>query len=132
MVGIVLLSRDEFYANLDGSMVAGPASDKTWVRNMILNKKVFVGYKTWESIQQYPYLLKLPSKWVIGELTEPCEIHFGGPASFKKYPPDILIIHRLRTYLKEGLKFECECGKKLLSCIELEDYTEITYQRMKK
>lgn len=129
MTGIILVSRDEYYANLDGSIIDGPASDKEWVQNFIQDKTVFVGYKTWEDIQQYPFLLTIPAKWVIGELTEPCDVHFGGPASFMKYPPDRLIMHRTRVYAGEGLKFECPCGKRLISCVELEDYTEIIYEK---
>ena len=68
-------------------------------------------------------------KWVIGELTEPCDVHFGGPNSFMEYPPDRLIVHRLRTYEPDGLKFECPCGKKLISCVEQTDYTEIIYEK---
>ncbi len=129
MTGIILISRNSMYANLDGTIIDGPQSDKQWVREMIMDKVVFVGYKTWESIQEFPYLLTLPEKWIIGELTEPCDIHFGGPKSFALYPPDKLIIHRLRTYVKEGLLFKCNCGKKLISVEELSDYTEITYEK---
>lgn len=129
MIGIILLSREEMYARLDGTVDFGPESDKQWVREFITDKKVFVGYKTWESIQKYPKLLALPSKWVVGELTEPCDVHFGGPASFKKYPPDKLIIHRTRTFLKRGLKFNCGCGKKLLYVREYPEYTEIVYAK---
>ena len=128
MTGIILLSRDEFYAKLDGTIIDGPESDKQWVRDFIKDKIVFVGYKTWESIQQYPLLLAHPAKWVVGELTEPCDVHFGGPESFKKYKPDRLIIHRLRTYEHEGLKFECTCRKKLVRYEECEDYAEIEYE----
>lgn len=128
MTGILLLSRNEFYADLQGRVDWGPKSDKDWVAGFIADKTVFVGYKTWESIQQYSFLLSLPTKWVVGELTEPCDVHFGGPASFKLYPPDKLIIHRTRTYLTEGHKFKCTCRKKLISVSELADYAEIIYE----
>ena len=127
MTGIVLLSRDEFYADLDGGVSWGPESDKQWVRDFIKDKVVFVGYKTWETIQKYPLLLAHPRKWVIGEPTKECEVHFGGMKTFKKYPPDRMIVHRTRTYLKKGLKYNCKCGWKLVSCKELTDYTEIIY-----
>ncbi len=129
MIGIVLLSRDEMYANLDGSIVNGPESDKEWVRNFIVDKTVFVGYKTWKTLENYVHLLALPKKWVIGELTEPCDVHFGGLESFKKYPPDRMIVHRTREVLGEGLHFKCPCGKKLISCVEMPDYTEIIYEK---
>ena len=124
-----MISRDNFYAELDGSIIKGPESDKIWLREFITDKTVFVGYNTWESIKNFEQLVSKPKKWVIGELTEPCEVHFGGPKSFKKYPPKKLIVHRLRTYQKEGLLFNCSCGLKLLSCEELLDYTEVIYEK---
>ena len=129
MIGIILLSRDEMYAKANGDIIDGPESDKQWLRDFIKDKTVFIGYKTWESIQEFPLLLAHPLKWVVGELTEPCDVHFGGPSSFLKYPPDRLIVHRLRTYEPDGLKFDCPCGKKLISCIEQTDYTEIIYAK---
>jgi len=127
MTGILLLSRDEFYADINGDVSWGPESDKLWVREFIKDKVVFVGEATWQTIQKYPLLLAYPIKWVRGEPTKECEVHFGGPKTFKKYPPNKMIIHRTRTYLKEGLKFECKCKYKLLSVDELTDYTEIIY-----
>lgn len=127
MTGLLLLSRDDFYARLDGDISWGPQSDKDWIKEMIKDRIVFVGYKTWETIKDLDFLVSLPKEWVIGEPNEHCQIHFGGPASLVKYPPDKLIIHRTRDYLKEGLKFECNCHKKLISVQELPDYTEIVY-----
>lgn len=129
MTGIILLSRDEFYATLDGDVSWGPESDKEWVRWFITDKVVFCGPKTWESIQQYPLLLARAKKWVTGEPTPECEVHFGGPATFEKYPPTRMIIHRTRFNLNEGLKFNCGCSKRLISCVELTDYTEIIYEK---
>ena len=131
MTGIILVSRDEMYANLDGSIIEGPESDKQWVREFIKDKTVFVGYLTWMSIQTYPLLILLAKKWVVEDMTEPCDVHFGGPKSFLKYPPDKLIIHRTRTVLGKGIKFECPCGKRLLSSTEMPDYTEIIYAKKK-
>ena len=127
MTGIILISRDDFYADENGNVNWGPKSDKEWVKNFIKNQVVFVGYKTWEKIKTYDSLLEQAAKWVIGEPTPDCTIHFGGPASFKKYPPDRLIVHRTREYLHKGLKLECKCGKKLIDVKELPDYTEIIY-----
>lgn len=132
MTGILLLSRDEFYADLNGDVSWGPQSDKDWVKEQIKDKVVFVGYNTWETIKDVESLVELPAEWVIGELTKKCDIHFGGPASFAMYPPDRLIIHRTRNYLGEGLKFECTCRKRLVSVEELADYTEIIYDIKKR
>jgi hypothetical protein len=130
MTGVLLLSRDGYYADKDGKVEWGPESDKIWLREFIRDKVVFVGYKTWETIKPYELLKAYPRKWVIGEPSPDCEVHFGGPKTLKKYPPDRLIIHRTRFDLGEGLKFECPCHmwsvKRVIQC---EDYAEEHYEK---
>ena len=106
MTGILLLSRDNCYADQQGSVAWGPPEDKWWVRNMIYNKKVFIGKRTWRTIEAMSSLVDLPTTWQFVHPMD-ADIHFGGPKSFKAFPPDSFIIHRIHKDIR-GLAFDMD------------------------
>ena len=107
MIGIMLVSADNYISDKKDGVSWGPKEDKDWLRDFIKNKIVFVGVNTWRSIRSFD-IVKDPHYWVVGTPTEQCEIHFGGMRSLNKYPPDMLILHRSPNILGElgGDKFE--------------------------
>ncbi len=130
MTGILLLSENNCFADEDGKVSWGPAADKLWVRRMIFQKKVFVGYHTWKSIQSHYSLLDLPSSW---QFVNPMDatIHFGGPKSFKSFPPDRFIIHKTRTPIA-GMFFDMnwlEDNYELTDSSDCPEYTELIYAK---
>jgi dihydrofolate reductase len=102
MIGVMLLSSDGFYADTVGSVSWGPNSDKQWLHNLIKDQEVLVGHNTFVSISMFPKLMKLAT-WV-DKPTKRTTINFGGLKTWKKYPPDIFIVHKTYKPLHSGFK----------------------------
>lgn len=125
MTGLLLLSRDNYYANEDGSVAWGPKSDKEWVKKFIKGHSVLVGYNTYQSIKGYRELMA-SARWTN---TPPAIISFGGIKTFLRYPPDEFIVHKTYENLGGGLKLPADFfkGYKLVKKEKLMDYEERTY-----
>ena len=128
MIGILLLSANNCYADMNGGVEWGPAEDKLWVRNFIYNKSVFVGKATWKTIDQFSSLIDLPHTWQF-EHPMNAEVHFGGPKSFKKFPPTEFFIHRLYDDI-EGKTFDMqwlEDNYELKASVKKQPWEELYY-----
>lgn len=113
MIGLILLSANNMYANSVGEVDWGPAEDKAWLKEQIKGKNVLVGYSTFATLSKYPKLLALAKQWFVPAYEriygfknvcriDPLDtdisrlnidINFGGPHTFAKYPPDKIIAH---------------------------------------
>lgn len=128
----MLLSKNNCYADENGSVHWGPPGDKWSVRSAIYGKKVFVGRATWKTIEKYTTLVDLPEEWIFDTPGE-ADIHFGGPKSFYKYPPDSFIIHRTYTEIA-GLSFNMfwlENNYKLVGTKKLLEYEVLLYEKQR-
>jgi len=114
MKTIIMLSKDNFFADINGEVNFGCKEDKRWVSNQIKDKIVLVGYKTYISIKKYPKLCSQPSKWIIYDKqtvnidTSDIDINFGGLKTIQRFPSKILEVHRMETNIGVGLKFPME------------------------
>jgi hypothetical protein len=126
MTGVLLVANNWTYADYNGNIIPGPKSDKDWLKDVIKDKVVFCGFKTYKTLPKS--IIDLPAKWQVGAPTEDCEIHFGGPMSFYTYPPKRLIIHKLSMPI-EGVRFNLPCYYSEIAKLKMDEYTKITFQR---
>lgn len=155
MIGVLLLSKDGFYADKSGSVDWGPGSDKIWLRSFIRNEIVIVGHNTFESIRDFEGLLCLPTKWLVSSRSkiygvlnalrfckdcheafpkdEDPTVNFGGPKNLIKYPPDKIIVHKTYDNLDRGLKLEPDFFKdyEIFSTNQEPEYEVINYVKKK-
>ncbi len=151
MIGVILLSKDNFYADRSGKVGWGPSSDKAWLRAFIANEIVIVGHNTFESIRDFESLICLPKKWLVDSknkvygiknamrFCKDCHeafpkdndptINFGGPSNFKKYPPDKIIVHKTYEDIGAGLKLDDNFfdGYEIFSTMQEPEYEVINY-----
>jgi dihydrofolate reductase len=127
MTGIMLISSNNKYADKNDSVSWGPKADKEWVRAFIEDKVVFVGYNTYETVKDLNTLK--PRKWVVGEPTLDCQVHFGGYKTLWKYPPDKLIIHKTRFPISSTHDFQLPPGYVRVDRLEFSDYVELVYEK---
>lgn len=126
MIGVILLSADDFYATTNGDMSWGPSSDKAWLRSFIRNEIVIVGHRTFESIRDFDGLMCLPKQWLVDTRNKVYDIpnamrfckncheafpkdldptvNFGGPLTMLKHKPHKIIVHKSYDNLYDGLK----------------------------
>lgn len=151
MTGLMLISGDWNYADKFGSVEWGPAVDKEWLKQVIKNKTCLVGFNTFETIKEFKGLMNAPTKWYVPAyeplygFNKVCRLHplefdldylkidynLGGLETWKKYPPNKLIIHKVDSVLlgDTGHKLPQEFLHQyvLESMEELEFYTELIY-----
>ena len=125
MTGVLLLSKDGYYATATGDVSWGPASDKAWLRHIITNEIVIVGHETFRTIRNFDGLICLPKQWLVDSrdkiytknairFCKSCHeaypkdleptINFGGPKNMLKFPPDKIIVNTTHEDLGHGLK----------------------------
>jgi len=124
MTGVILLSKDDFYADNSGSVAWGPSSDKAWLRHFIQGEIVIVGHETFQTIKDFDGLMCLADKWLVDSRSKvygvknamrfckdcheafPADsnptINFGGPKTLMKYKPDTIIVHKADVTLGKG------------------------------
>jgi len=154
MTGVLLLSKDGYYADRSGGVAWGPSSDKAWLRSIITNEIVLVGHRTFETIRDYESIVCLPRLWLVDttdkiygitnamgyskDNTEPFvgkipEINFGGIKTLMKHKPDKLIIHETFENLGSGLRVPVELLKdyEFYSSTMEPEYRELIYVKKK-
>lgn len=155
MIGVLLLSKDGFYADISGSMSWGPLSDKMWLRHFITNEVVITGHRTFESIRNYDGLMCLPKRWLVDtrnkiynvpnalRFCKSCHeafpkdndptVNFGGPSTMLKYKPDKIIVHITYDNLKKGLKLPEDFfkGYEIFSTSQEPEYEVVNYVKTK-
>lgn len=151
MTGVLLISNDNYYADKAGSVSWGPASDKAWLRSVMVNETIIVGHRTFESIRQFEGLMCLPKKWLVDTRNKVYSIpnamrfckdcqeafpadseptyNFGGPRTILKYKPTKLIIHKTYDNLDGGLKLPDNFfdGYVLQGSMREPEYMELVY-----
>lgn len=148
MIGIMLVSNDWFCADDNGSVAWGPEADKHWVHEAIKGKSVLVGYSTFTTISKYPKLLAMAKQWYVPTFDRiygfknvaslnplddidnlAIDINFGGVETFKKYPPDTLVIHQASITLGSGYSFPTAWldNYELVNNVDKGSYLELEY-----
>ena len=155
MFGVILLSADGYYADMSGKVDWGPASDKQWLRSIILNEVVIVGHNTFEAIRDFDLLMALPKRWLVHtnnkiygipnamRFCQSCQdafpkevvptINFGGPKNMVTFPPDKIIVHKTYENLGSGLKLAANFFDlyEILMTNQEPEYEVITYVKKK-
>lgn len=130
MTGVLLLSKNNCYADKNDGVDWGPKEDKQWLADFIKDKDVFIGHKTYELIKDYKSLQ--PRSW---QLVHPMNatVHFGGPSTFKKFPPEKLIVHQTYNSI-DGKAFDTDwlaANYSVISTNTLDTYKEYIYEKKK-
>ena len=129
MTGVMLLSADNYYADEEGKVDWGPEADKLWLRRYITDEVVLIGHNTWSTIEHLDKLLKLAT-WTFTDAKN-ATINFGGFNTWKKFPPDLFIVHRTYENLNGGFKLPRDFfdDYREVKTYRYQTYEEILYEK---
>ena len=104
MIGVMLVNQD-MVAAIDGKIIKGPASDKTWLASFVKNKVAVVGSRTYEAdlINMPKFIASMEELIVIGKNYTALEdvdlskvdLCLGGATLIDTIRPETLILHQI-------------------------------------
>ena len=115
MIGIFLLTENDYYINGKGELPRRPIYDKQLLTELLRGEVVCCGKNTWDSLPQSMKQLVKRRKCTEASINL-------GIATFYEQPPKLLIVVRAINEFDEGKKLHLDNYKRLLREGNLELY----------